>query len=60
MMKSAPAPSRLSAAAAKNRSAIDLTIQVRDTVVAAREIEEHLSQVKAQIIERLSHEGRGS
>ncbi len=59
MMKSAPAPSRLSAAAAKNRPAINLTIQVRDKVVAAREIEEHLRQVRAQIIERLSHEGRG-
>jgi hypothetical protein len=27
--------------------------------MAMREIEEHLSQTKAQIIERLSHEGKG-
>lgn len=59
MMKSAPALSRFSAAAVKNQSAIDLRIEVRDTTIAIREIEEHLSQVKAQIIERLSPEGKG-
>jgi hypothetical protein len=58
-MKSAPALSRLSAAADKNRSAINLTIQVRDTVVAVREIEEGLNQVNGRIIDRLDREGRG-
>ena len=59
MMKSTPAFSRLSAAAVKNQSAIDLKIQVRDTTLAIREIEEHLGQIKARIIERLSPEGKG-
>ena len=59
MMKSTPASPRLTTAAVKNRSAIDLTIQVRDTVVATREIEELLGQVNARIIERRHLEGRG-
>ena len=56
-MTSAPAPSRLTAAADIKRSAIDLTIQVRDTSVAIREIEERLGQVNARIIERQHREG---
>jgi len=58
MMKSAPAVSRLMAAPAKKRSAIDLTIQVRDTDVAVREIEERLGQAGARITER-QHRERG-
>jgi hypothetical protein len=56
-MTSAPAPSRLTAAADIKRSAIDLTIQVRDTSVAIREIEERLGQINARIIERQHREG---
>ena len=56
-MTSAPAPSRLTAAADIKRSAIDLTIQVRDTYAAIREIEERLGQVNARIIERQHREG---
>ncbi len=56
-MTSAPAPSRLTAAADIKRSAIDLTIQVGDTYVAIREIEERLGQVNARIIERQHREG---
>ena len=59
MMKSAPAPSRLSAAAVKNQSAIDLTIQVRDTAVAIREIEERPEPSQGPNIERQHREGRG-
>jgi len=58
-MKSATSPSRLTAAAAKNRPAIDLTIQVRDMTIAVREIEERLGQVNARIIERQYRQGRG-
>jgi hypothetical protein len=58
-MKSAPARSRLKAAAINNHPAVDLTIQVRDTTIAVREIEEHLGQVNARIIESLHREGRG-
>jgi len=57
-MKSAPAPLRFTGAAAKKRSAIDLTIQVSDKDLAFREIEERLKQVNARIIERLHREGR--
>ena len=57
-MKSAPAPLRFTGVAAKKRSYIDLTIQVRDTDLAIREIEERLKQVNARIIERLHREGR--
>ena len=56
-MTSAPAPSGLTAAADIKQSAIDLTIQVRDTYVAIREIEERLGQVNARIIERQHREG---
>jgi hypothetical protein len=56
-MTSAPAPSRLTAAADIKRSAIDLTIQVRDTSIAIREIEERLGQVNARIIERQHRDG---
>ena len=43
---------QMTAAAVQKRSAIDLTIQVRDISVAVREIEEHLGQVSARIMER--------
>ena len=56
-MTSTPAPSRLTAAADIKRSAIDLTIQVRDTYVAIRQIEERLGQVNARIIERRHRKG---
>ncbi|HLA05037.1 MAG TPA: hypothetical protein VJZ16_03530, partial [Syntrophales bacterium] len=49
---SAPSPSRMTTVAAIKRSAIDLTIQVRDTDVAIREIEARLGKVNARIIER--------
>jgi hypothetical protein len=55
--KFAPALSRLKAATAKNRSAVDLTIQVRDMTIAVREIEERLGQVNAQVVERTHHQG---
>jgi hypothetical protein len=48
---SAPVPSRMAAAAIR-RSVMDLTIQVRDTDVATREIEARLGQVNALISER--------
>jgi hypothetical protein len=54
---SAPSPSRMTAAAAIKRSVIDLTIQVRDTDVAIREIEARLGQVNARIIERQHRKG---
>jgi hypothetical protein len=50
-MTFAPAPSRLAAATIK-RSAMDLTIQVRDVGAALREIETRFAQVNARIIER--------
>jgi hypothetical protein len=56
-MTSVPAPSRLTAAADIKQSAIDLTVQVRDTYVAVREIEERLGQVNARIIESQHREG---
>ena len=56
-MTSALAPSRLTAAADIKRSAIDLTIQVRDTYVAVRKIEERLGEINARIIERRHREG---
>ncbi len=49
---SAPSPSRITAVAVKKPSVIDLTIRVRDTDAAIREIEARLSQVNARIIER--------
>ena len=55
-MMSAPAPSRLTAAAAIKQPAIDLTVQVRDTVAAIREIEARLGQFNARIIERWHRE----
>lgn len=54
---SAPSPSRMTAVAAIKRSVIDLTIQVRDTDVAIREIEARLGQVNARIIERQHRKG---
>lgn len=54
---SAPSPSRMTAVAAIRRSAIDMTIQVRDTNVAIREIEARLGQVNARIIERQHRKG---
>jgi hypothetical protein len=54
---SAPSPSRMTAAAAIKRSVIDLTIQVRDTDVAIREIEARLGQVNARIIEKQHRRG---
>ena len=54
---SAPSPSRMTAVAAIKRSVIDLTIQVRDTDVAIREIETRLDQVSARIIERQHRKG---
>jgi len=43
---------------AVKRSAIDLTIQVRDAYAAIREIEERLGQFNARIIERQRLDGR--
>ncbi len=57
-MTSAPSPSRMAGTATiKKRSVIDLTIQVRDTDVAIREIEARLGQVNARIIERQLRKG---
>jgi hypothetical protein len=57
-MRSAPSPPRKTGIAAiEKRSAIDLTIQVRDTDVAIREIEARLGQVNARIIERQLRKG---
>jgi hypothetical protein len=53
---SAPVPSRMAAAAIR-RSEMDLTIQVRDTDVAIREIEARLGQVNALISERQHRKG---
>ncbi len=57
MMKSAPAASRLMAAPAKKRSAVDITIQVGDGAVAAGEIEDYLGRIGGRIIENLRQEG---
>jgi hypothetical protein len=54
---SAPSPSRMTAVGAMKRSVIDLTIRVRDTGVAIREIEARLGQVNARIIERQHRKG---
>ena len=51
-------PSRMTAAAAiSKRPAIDLTIRVRDTDVAIREIETCLGRVNARIVERQDRKG---
>jgi len=57
-MTSAPLPSRMTGMATiKKRSVVDLTIRVRDTAVAIREIEARLGQVNARIIERQLRKG---
>jgi hypothetical protein len=56
-IKSAPAAPRFMAAPAKKQSVVDLTIQVRDTAVAVREIEDRLGQVGGRIIEKLQRQG---
>jgi hypothetical protein len=54
----APSPSRMTAAAAiSKRPAVDLTIRVRDTDVAIREIERCLGRVNARIVERQDRKG---
>jgi hypothetical protein len=53
----APAPSRATDAVTQ-RSAIHLTIQVKDVHVAVREVEGRLSQVNGRIIERRRRDGR--
>ena len=55
-MTAAPSPQRMTAAATK-RPVIDLTIRVRDTDVAIREIEARLGRVNARIIERQDRKG---
>jgi hypothetical protein len=57
-MKSAPVASRFAAAPAIKRFAVDLTIQVRDTNHAVKEIEDRLAQVNGRVIERRHQEGR--
>lgn len=47
------------AVAAKKGTILDLTIQVRDTNLAVREIEDRLGQSGARIIEKRHQEGRG-
>ena len=54
----APAPSQATDATAAKRSALDLTIHVRDVHVAVREVEERLGQVNGRIIERQRRDGR--
>lgn len=56
-MKSIPASPRFMAAPAQKRSEVDLTIQVRDTDVALREIEDRLHQTGGRIIEKVEGEG---
>jgi hypothetical protein len=53
----APAPTRMTAAAI-HRSAMELTIQVRDLEAALRELESRLNRVSARIIER-QHRSEG-
>ena len=50
-----PLPPLMTAAATSKRSVIELTLQVSDLAVAIREIEAHLDQVKARVIERQHH-----
>ena len=52
-----PAPSQSMPAGAVKESAIDLTIQVRDVSAAIGEIEAHLRQANARIIEKRRREG---
>jgi hypothetical protein len=52
-----PAPSQSMPAGAVKESAIDLTIQVRDVSAAIGEIEAHLRQANARIIEKQRREG---
>jgi hypothetical protein len=52
-----PAPSQVTDAAAK-RSALDLTIHVKDDYVAVREVEERIGQVNGRIIVKQHREGR--
>ncbi len=54
---SEPSRSRMTAVAPREQSVIELTIQVRDMDAALREIDAHLAQVKARILERQHHEG---
>jgi hypothetical protein len=56
-MISATAPSKLAAPATIGRSAMSLTIQVRDLEDALREIETHFAQISARIIERRHRTG---
>ena len=53
----APAPSQSMPASAIKGSAIDLTIQVRDVSAAIGEIEAHLGQANARIVEKRRREG---
>lgn len=53
--RSEPLPPLMTAAATSKRSVIELTLQVSDLAVAIREIEAHLDQVKARVIERQHH-----
>ena len=55
--KITPAPSQSMPAGAVKESAIDLTIQVRDVSAAIGEIEAHLRQANARIIEKRRREG---
>jgi hypothetical protein len=57
-MKSAPAASRFATAPPTKQFAVELTIQVRDTNHAVKEIEDHLAQVNGRVIERRHQEGR--
>ena len=54
---SAPSSLRMTAVPGIKRSVIDLTIQVRDTDVAVREIEARLGQANARIIEKQQLKG---
>jgi hypothetical protein len=54
----APAPSQVTAATAAKRSALDLTIQVKDVHIAVREVEERLGRVNGRIIERQRRDGK--
>jgi hypothetical protein len=58
VMKSAPAASRFAAGPPTKRFAVELTIQVRDTNQAVKEIEDRLAQVNGRVIERRHQEGR--
>jgi hypothetical protein len=54
----APAPSQITAATPGKRSALGLTIQVKDVPVAVQEVEERLAQANGRIIERQRRDGR--